>query len=137
GEQACVLLACDAATGTCEVVFPELGESAIALTVDALRARYAGVTLYARPQHRFDARTPQIKGTRAGHWFWSVMAENRRLYRDVLVAALIINVFALALPLFSMNVYDRVVPNNAIETLWALSVGVLIVVCADFGLRTL
>ena len=137
GEQACVLLACDAATGTCEVVFPELGESTVALTVDELRARYAGVTLYARPQHRFDARTPQIKGTRAGHWFWSVMAENRRLYRDVLVAALIINVFALALPLFSMNVYDRVVPNNAIETLWALSVGVLIVVCADFGLRTL
>ncbi len=137
GEQACVLLACDAATGACEVVFPELGESTVALTVDALRARYAGVTLYARPQHRFDARTPQIKGTRAGHWFWSVMAENRRLYRDVLVAALIINVFALALPLFSMNVYDRVVPNNAIETLWALSVGVLIVVCADFGLRTL
>ena len=135
GEQACVLLACDAANGTCEVVFPELGESTVALTVDELRARYAGVTLYARPQHRFDARTPQIKGTRAGHWFWSVMAENRRLYRDVLVAALIINVFALALPLFSMNVYDRVVPNNAIETLWALSVGVLIVVCADFGLR--
>lgn len=137
GEQACVLLACDAATGTCEVVFPELGDSTVALTVDELRARYAGVTVYARPQHRFDARTPQIKGTRAGHWFWSVMAENRRLYRDVLVAALIINVFALALPLFSMNVYDRVVPNNAIETLWALSVGVLIVVCADFGLRTL
>ena len=137
GEQACVLLACDAANGTCEVVFPELGESTVALTVDELRARYAGVTLYARPQHRFDARTPQIKGTRAGHWFWSVMAENRRLYRDVLVAALVINIFALALPLFSMNVYDRVVPNNAIETLWALAVGVLIVVCADFGLRTL
>ena len=136
-EQACVLLARDAAASTCQVVFPELGEAAVEMSLDTLRARYAGVTFYARPQHRFDARTPEVKGTRSGHWFWSVMAENRRLYRDVLVAALVINLFALALPLFSMNVYDRVVPNNAIETLWALAVGVLIVVCADFGLRTL
>lgn len=137
GEQACVLLARDVAAGSCQVVFPELGEAAVEMSLDTLHARYAGVTFYARPQHRFDARTPEVKGTRSGHWFWSVMAENRRLYRDVLVAALVINLFALALPLFSMNVYDRVVPNNAIETLWALSVGVLIVVCADFGLRTL
>ena len=78
-----------------------------------------------------------FRGTRAGHWFWSVMAENRALYRDVLLAALVINVFALALPLFSMNVYDRVVPNNAIETLWALAIGVMIVICSDFVLRML
>ncbi|ENO75745.1 type I secretion system permease/ATPase [Thauera mechernichensis] len=135
--QACVLMRVDAAAAVAEVVFPELGDSVVTIALAELRARYVGVTLYARPRHRFDARTPEVRGTRAGHWFWSVMAENRALYRDVLLAALVINVFALALPLFSMNVYDRVVPNNAIETLWALAIGVMIVICGDFVLRML
>lgn len=90
-----------------------------------------------RLRHRFDARTPEVRGGRVGHWFWSVIAENRRLYRDVLLAALIVNLFALALPLFSMNVYDRVVPNHAVETPGTLATGVLIVLCGDFALRAL
>ena len=135
--KACVLMAVDTEAGSCELVFPELGESAVVLTLAEIGARHGGVVLYARPRHRFDARTPEVRGGRVGHWFWSVIAENRRLYRDVLLAALIVNLFALALPLFSMNVYDRVVPNHAVETLWTLATGVLIVLCGDFALRTL
>jgi len=135
--KACVLMAVDAEAGNCELVFPELGESAVVLPLAEIGARHGGVVLYARPRHRFDARTPEVRAGRAGHWFWSVIAENRRLYRDVLLAALVVNLFALALPLFSMNVYDRVVPNHAIETLWTLATGVLIVLCGDFALRTL
>src|SRR5690606_31959579 len=59
-----------------------------------------------------------------GHWFWDVVLDNWRLYRDALVAAVLINVFALAMPLFTMNVYDRVVPNNAVETLWVMAIGI-------------
>ena len=65
------------------------------------------------------------------------MLAQRFVYRDVLLAALLINLFALAFPMFSMNVYDRVVPNNAVETLWALAIGVTLVLLADFGLRML
>jgi len=60
---------------------------------------------------------------------------NLPVYRDVLFAAFFINLFALALPLFTMNVYDRVVPNHAVETLWTLAIGLLIVVIMDFTLR--
>jgi ATP-binding cassette, subfamily C, bacterial LapB len=73
----------------------------------------------------------------SAHWFWSVIAENRALYRDVLLAAFMINLFALALPLFTMNVYDRVVPNRAIETLWMLAAGLLLVLVADLVLRSM
>jgi len=69
------------------------------------------------------------------HWFWGVVFQNWRLYRDSLIAALLVNLFALAMPMFSMTVYDRVVPNRAEETLWVLSVGILLMMSLDMALR--
>ena len=63
--------------------------------------------------------------------------QNWRLYRDSLLAALLVNIFALAMPMFSMTVYDRVVPNRAEETLWVLSIGVLLMMGFDMALRIL
>jgi hypothetical protein len=132
-DQACVLLGRD--DGHLRVV--EAGGTETRITAQALEERYLGNAILARVAYGFDERAPELGGSAQRHWFWGAVLEHRALYRDVLLAAAMVSLFALALPLFSMNVYDRVVPNNAIETLWALSVGVLIVVCADFGLRTL
>ncbi len=137
GDEACVLLGWTDAGQSARVVFPELGESEVALPAAELAERYLGSALLARPKFRFDARSPEVGRVRHRHWFWGTLAENAALYRDVLLAAFLINVFALTLPLFSMNVYDRVVPNQATETLWMLAAGVLIVLLADVALRTL
>ncbi|GEK49149.1 type I secretion system permease/ATPase [Bisbaumannia pacifica] len=134
-HRACVLVSLDVAARRAEVIFPELGEAATAIGLDELEARYSGRAFYARPSFRFDVRGPEIKRLRARHWFWGVIAENRRLYRDVLVGSVLINLFAVAMPLFVLNVYDRVVPNQATETLWALGIGVLVVLCFDLALR--
>ena len=69
------------------------------------------------------------------HWFWGVVRQAWPIYAEVLLASFLINLFALVMPLFVMNVYDRVVPNDTTETLWALAVGVLIVLGFDFGMR--
>jgi ATP-binding cassette, subfamily C, bacterial LapB len=134
-NDACVLLSLNPALQTARVVFPELSHTTSEIPLNDLLTRYSGRAIYARPEHRFDARVTNINKVRKGHWFWSVIAEHRELYRDVLLAAFIINVFALASPLFVMNVYDRVVPNHATDTLWVLAVGIVLMISADFGLR--
>lgn len=137
GNRACVLVGWSEDRTIARVVFPELGEAAIDTPRAALLERYAGRAIYVRPKVRFDARTPVVRPNRGQHWFWGVIAENRSLYRDVVLAALLVNVFALAMPLFVMNVYDRVVPNHALETLWVLAAGVFLVLVADLVLRTM
>ena len=135
-NKACVLLGREGEQHW-RILLPETGQGAITLTTDALQARFTGVVLFARPHFRFDERTPEIKATRSGHWFWGPVLAQRFVYRDVLWAALLINLFALAFPIFSMNVYDRVVPNHATETLWVLAIGVTLVLASDLFIRLL
>ncbi len=136
-DEACVLLGWQDDGKTARLIFPELGESEALLPRDELAIRYAGHAILARPEFRFDARTPEVGRVKHRHWFWGTLADNTPLYRDVLLAAFMINLFAIAMPLFTMNVYDRVVPNHAIETLWMLALGVGIVLLADVVLRTM
>ena len=136
GNGACVLLGRES-DGSVRVLLPETGQGEVTLQRDDLESRYTGVLLSVRPRLRFDARTPEVRQQRGQHWFWSAIFAQRFVYRDVLLAALLVNVFAIALPMFTMNVYDRVVPNQAFETLWALAIGVVVVLCADLFLRSL
>nr|WP_276591827.1 type I secretion system permease/ATPase [Sphingomicrobium nitratireducens] len=69
------------------------------------------------------------------HWFWSEAWKARREFWPVVLAALVINLLALALPLFTMNVYDRVIPNEAVSTLWVLAIGVVLAMGFDYSLR--
>jgi len=136
GDKACVLLGRERDSN--RVLLPESGQGTVLLSDAELGERHTGLVLVVRPHFRFDRRTdPGSTPPVQGHWFWSTVLAQRHVYKDILWAAALINVFALAFPLFSMNVYDRVVPNAAIETLWALSIGVLLVLAADLLMRKL
>ena len=142
-NHACVLTDWDADGANFRVLLPESGQGTVAMSREELTQRYTGLVLFVRPHFRFDSRTAtgtDSNGNAASplkskHWFWGAVLEQRFVYRDVLWAALLINLFALAFPMFSMNVYDRVVPNNAVETLWALAIGVTLVLGADLFMR--
>ncbi|MEF8686728.1 UNVERIFIED_CONTAM: type I secretion system permease/ATPase [Comamonas sp. A-3] len=135
GGRACLLLRA-LESGRFLLQYPE-SESPVEVEAQALLQDYAGLMCFVRPQFRFEPRSVQQgMEPRSSHWFWAVILENRRLYRDALLAAVLINVFALAMPLFSMNVYDRVVPNNAVETLWVLAIGISLVLIFNFVLTT-
>ncbi len=136
GNQACILLEW-LPTGEARVRYPEGGESASVVGRVELEANFAGIVFFVRPVFNFDPRSPGHGQVKSKHWFWGVVLQNWRLYRDGLLAALLINLFALAMPMYSMTIYDRVIPNRAEETLWVLSIGVLIMLCFDLLLKTL
>lgn len=135
-SQACVLVE-KSEDGSSIVVFPEAGRGRRALATEELERLYDGYAFFVLPDVRFDQREKEMRPEREGHWFWSTLLQQWPVYSEVMVAALLINCFALASPLFIMNVYDRVVPNNATETLWVLAIGALTVFAFDFVLKTL
>ena len=137
GNEACILLGWEGDGATARVLLPETGQGGVTLTRDELTRRYVGIAIFARPHFRFDQRTPQVGQAVQRHWFWGAVIEQWPVYRDILAAALLINVFALAMPLFTMNVYDRVVPNFGVETLWMLAASLVLVLVLDYALRLL
>ncbi len=136
-EEACVVTKVDISKNQANVIFPELGDAEVLMPLDELVARSSGYLIVAKAKFMFDQRAPTVGKVRLRHWFWGSLAENSRIYRDIMIAALVVNMFALAMPLFTMNVYDRVLPNQATETLWVMAVGIALVVIGDLVLRTM
>ena len=102
--------------------------------------RISRIEMEARLQP-FAILTRQMRTSFEAHtkrnWFWNSMLEGKWLYAQVIIAAMITNFLGLATSLFSMVVYDRVVPNNATESLIALTVGILIAISCDFVIKSL
>jgi len=117
-----------------EVLLPETGSGTEIMSRKDLEALYEGYAILARPEIAYRADTATNEPLR-GHWFWSTLLKMSRVYAFVILAAVMVNLFALAGPLFTMNVYDRVVPNHALETLWVLALGISLVYGFDFALR--
>ncbi len=137
GKQACILKAIDSSNQTATILQSENGFGEQAVSWADLNGETTGFAIFLQAQHQFDERAPEMAQLRHRHWFWGAIFSSWRIYRDVLVASFLINLFALASPLFIMNVYDRVVPNNAVETLWVLAAGITIVFVFDLLMRTL
>ena len=136
-DEACKLARINVENNTAQVIYPEFGDAEVTVPLADLAKQYAGYFIVAKPKYLFDKRAPSVGKVRLKHWFWGTLAENKRIYRDVMFAAFLVNMFALAMPMFTMNVYDRVVPNRSIETLWVMAIGVAIIVIGDLILRTM
>jgi len=99
--------------------------------MDELRSRYTGYGFLLKKQQKDEDPTTFVRRFRHMHWFWDTIKLSWPIYKDVLIASFLINLFVLATPLFTMNVYDRVIPNNALETLYVFAIGVIVVYLLD------
>ena len=120
-----------------EVMLPESGEGTTEVDLKDLERDFEGFALFVRPEYQYDGRAGGVEAPRPKSWFWGTVAKFWPTYLEVVLSALLINVLALASPLFIMNVYDRVVPNQAISTLWVLAAGVGMAFFFDFLLKSL
>ena len=135
--RACILLGFDDEMANARVVLPEAEDVENSVTIEELKKYYFGFSILLKKELRFDDKQLTVGDVKENHWLWGTMKIVRDTYRDVIIASLLINIFVLATPLFTMNVYDRVIPNDAKDTLWILSIGVLIVYGIDVVLKFL
>jgi ATP-binding cassette subfamily C protein LapB len=134
---ALILLGIDTSDQSVRVLDPTIDpHSPQVLSIKAVTADYTGYTFLVRAAAEANARAVAAGDLPRTHWFWSVVKVHWRSYGHIALAAFLINMLALATPLFTMSVYDRVIPNGAIPSLIALSIGMGLAIAFDFVLRT-
>ena len=134
---ACVLLGFDDEMKTARIVLPEAPELENQVSLEELEKQYYGFAFLLKKELRIEEKEFGVHGIKESHWFWGSFNIVKTIYRDVVVASFLTNIFILAMPLFTMNIYDRVVPNGAIQTLWVLSLGVIVIYLIDILLKFL
>ncbi|MHB9797604.1 type I secretion system permease/ATPase [Pseudomonas sp. MT3] len=123
--------------GMADVLVPQSDGGSERLALAELEALYAGTAVFAKCRYRPDGRVGDYASAEPEHWFFGPLRRLRRSYAEVALAALVANLLAVASSLFAMQVYDRVVPNGAFDTLWILASGVVLAICLDGVLRIL
>ena len=135
-EGRCAVLLGWESNGDARLLLSESDGGEVRVSRELLSEDYAGQAFFAQPQHKFDLQHGELI-PRAKSWFRDTLKRSRWLYIDAVAASLLINLIALAAPLFVMNVYDRVVPNQAAATLWVLAIGISGAYLFDLLLKTM
>ena len=134
---ACILEEIDRVNRRAKVIFPEVGDGEEWLGLERLSEEYLGYAFLLKKELQPTSVDASPASQQTGHWFWGTLAKSKDIFASVLLSSILINLFILATPMFTMNVYDKVVPNDAIATLWVLAIGIVIVYLFDTLLRFL
>ncbi len=134
-ENSCILSEFSADRTQAKIIFP--GEEALEQWTDVedLEQEYLGFAFLIRKEFQYERNNNVLNISNQHHWFWSTLGLSKKIYYDCILASILINLFVLATPMFTMNVYDRVIPNNAQETLLVFTVGIVIVFLIDSFLK--
>lgn len=132
---ACILESFDDLREHAYIILPEVGEVVNKVKVEDLKKEYFGMAFFLKREFRFESDDFKLIDNKQKHWFWDTIHTIKYIYKDVLLASLVINLFMIATPIFTMNVYDRVIPTSAFDTLWVFAIGVIVIYIIDLGLR--
>ncbi len=134
-RHSCILESIDEVNNTANIIIPETDDSVNTVSLDELKEYYLGYTFYVKKSYEYKSREDKVVDTKDKHWFWGTIKLSASIYKDVIIASLLLNIFLVFSPLFTMNVYDRVVPNDAFDTLWVLAVGIAVVYVLDTTIK--
>lgn len=133
-EQRLVLL-CRLGDSHCQIIDPSLGDSPMDVETATLRASYSGAALLFKAEARVDSRSDDLVKVEEKHWFWGTVWRFKRYVAEAVALSVVINVLALAMSIFTMSVYNRVLPNQAYVTLWTMAIGVSLALLFEFAAR--
>lgn len=135
-NKACIILSIDEQEKKVSLIYPDVSLGEVRVDIDKFKSEYTKNLLIIKPAYNFKNRVEEdILVEENKKWFWNTMKKNLGIYYLVILAAILINTFVLAIPLFTMNVYDRVLPNKAVDTLMVLLIGIALVLVFDFILK--
>ena len=113
---------------------PESDEGKYALPAKEFDANFSGRFLKATVQID-DIQRRHVGAAKPKHWFWGGFSNQKWLMRDVILGTFVANILAVAVSLFALQVYDRVIPNHSEATLWVLVVGAAVAILCEGLLR--
>lgn len=129
-DSVCILKEFSKDGSSLKIIYPELNEKLTTIDYKKLQNEFTGSFFLLKPTFEIhDSNEKKLKKEK--HWFWSSLSYSKSIYFDVIIASLLLNVFMLATPIFTMNIYDRVVPNAAFDTLWVFSIAIGIIYIFD------
>jgi len=137
GEKACILTEISPDKTHAKIILPELDDGENWIEVDALEEEYINFAFLIKPDHSYKDAHKRVLKHEKHHWFWGTLAYSKGVYSDVIIASFLINIFVMASPIFTLNIYDRVVPNNAIDTMWVFATGIIVIYIFDMVLKFL
>ncbi|MCL1052102.1 type I secretion system permease/ATPase [Shewanella abyssi] len=135
-KKACLLRELDIEQDKAIIQLPETGGEET-LSIEELEAIYVGYLFLVKQEYRGDMGFDVHLHENKSHWLLQTLKDSAPIYRDALIASVLVNLFALVSPLFIMNVYDKVVPNLAFNSLWVLAIGAGIAYIFDLVMRQL
>lgn len=133
-RDACILEAFSKDRKQAKIIFPYT-ESYEWVDTDKLQEEYSGYGFLLKRVYKYGDFDHKRVNLNTKHWFWSTLKYSAHIYKDVILASILINIFVLATPLFTRNVYNRVIPNQAVETLWYFAGGVIVIYILDVFLK--
>lgn len=134
-QRACILESVDRDIDLAEVILPDTGDSVVKMSYKELKSYYIGYTFYLKKSYDYVEKNDKVVKSDTKHWFWDTLRLSSSIYKDVIIASMLVNIFMIFGPLFTMNVYDRVVPNDAMDTLWVLAVGIGVMYVLDMIIK--
>ena len=135
-DSACVLIELSPESDRAVVIVPSVDDAPMEISLAKLEQEYLGYVFFLKKRYEGFGQDRLLgEMVSGGNWFFGTLGRFRGIYARVLLTALFINLFVIAGPLFTMNVYDRVIPHNAIDTLWVLAVGIGIIYGFDLILK--
>lgn len=137
-DNACLLLDIDFEKKNAKVIIPWLDDNPVQIGLEKLEEEYLGHVFFLKKKYNGAHQDSAAAGIlKKKNWFFGTLMKFKGVYGRVLFATFLVNIFVIAGPIFTLNVYDRIIPHNATDTLWVLACGVGLIYIFDLILKNI